>query len=246
MEVGEPPANPLLSLDPDEGKGPGESDSSHTHGGYSKSPIAVAFEDSTILPAPNATIAAVKNASFTVQTGSLTILVGPVGSGKTVLLKAILGELPCSSGKVSVSSKDMSFCKQTSWILNISVKDGICGPPDLEVDEEWYSTVVHACALEEDMKQWPEGDRTIVGSKGLTLSGGQKQRISLARCVYARKDIVLLDDIQSALDTRTQDIINTRLLSQEGLLKRLGSTVILATHSGKYLRLDPIVDASQR
>lgn len=140
-------------------------------------PLAIIVEKATIFPAPNATAAAITDASFTVETGSLTILLGPVGSGKTSLIKAVLGELTCASGSIFVASKGISFCSQSSWLPNISVKESVCGPISSEIDQEWYETILHACALDQDVLQWPDRDRSLIGSKGLTLSGGQKQRV---------------------------------------------------------------------
>lgn len=109
--------------------------------------------------------------------GSLAIVAGPVGSGKTTILKAILGELPFQSGTVFISSKRISYCSQNPWLLNTSIKKNILGLFDEEIDEEWYRTVIHACCLDEDINQWPHGDQSVIGSKGLTLSGDQRQRV---------------------------------------------------------------------
>lgn len=144
---------------------------------HSQPMVAVQLLNATIYPGPKATTAAATDASFTVEAGSFAVLVGPVGSGKSTILNAMLGELRCESGSVFVSSKSMSFCSQIPWLLNTSIRESITGPSQVDVDEEWYRTVVFACALEEDMSRWPEGDRSIIGSKGLTLSGGQKQRV---------------------------------------------------------------------
>jgi ATP-binding cassette, subfamily C (CFTR/MRP), member 1 len=105
----------------------------------------------------------------------LTILVGPVGCGKSSLLKGFLGETPKSNGKVSTLYSQIAYCDQTPWITNGSVRDNIVAAA--EFDEVWYRSVVHACTLDIDMKRLPNGDETIVGSKGVKLSGGQKQRL---------------------------------------------------------------------
>ena len=110
-----------------------------------------------------------------------TILVGPVASGKTTLLKAILGETPSSKGFVHVSTLDFSFCDQTSWLLSQSVQKNILG--FAYFDSDWYNSVIHACALDEDFALFPQGDQTLIGSNGISLSGGQKQRlVSYAPC----------------------------------------------------------------
>ncbi|KAE8381911.1 putative multidrug resistance protein [Aspergillus bertholletiae] len=204
-------------------------------GGTPTATDAIRLANVTVLPGPKATSPAISNANCTIETGSLTIFLGPIGCGKTTLLKAMLGELPCSLGNIYVSSKKMSFCSQSAWLLNTSIKDSICGLSNAEFDKTWYETVIEVCALDEDIHQWPEGDRTIIGSKGLTLSGGQKQRVALARAVYARQDIVLLDDILSALDIETQEHIAVRLFSKNGLFRHHGTTVVLSTHTARCI-----------
>lgn len=129
--------------------------------------VSVAFE-STTEPV-------LKDLNLVLPRSSFTVITGPVGSGKSTLLKAILGEVELSRGTVNTSSPSIAYCGQATWLRNISIKDNIVGPEDL--DETWYSTVVHACALNEDLNELPQGHETIAGSGGSRLSGGQKQRL---------------------------------------------------------------------
>jgi ATP-binding cassette, subfamily C (CFTR/MRP), member 1 len=109
---------------------------------------------------------------------TINVLTGPIGSGKSTLLRAILGELPLDSGSIFVSSKNMAYCAQTPWILNIPIQKSVSGlTRGQAIQEEWYSKVMYACALDKDMLQLADGDQSIPGSRGLTLSGGQKQRV---------------------------------------------------------------------
>ncbi|EEP79833.1 hypothetical protein UREG_04679 [Uncinocarpus reesii 1704] len=174
-----------------------------------------------------------KEISLSIPREKLTMIVGPVGCGKSTLLKAILGEVPCMGGRVDVSTLNMAYCDQTPWHMNESIRDSITAVSGF--DEQWYTTVLRACSLEEDLRQLPRGDRTIVGSKGIALSGGQSQRISLARAVYAQKEVVILDDVLSGLDASTENHIFHNLLGRNGLLRRLHSTVILVSSSPKRL-----------
>lgn len=108
---------------------------------------------------------------------SLTIVVGPVGCGKSTFLKGLLGETPSFSGSVQLPTREFAFCDQTPWIRNGTIRENIIC--HLEFDEVWYNSVIHACALDADFQQLPDGDRTTVGSKGIKLSGGQRQRVVL-------------------------------------------------------------------
>lgn len=212
--------------------------------------VAIALDNVTVLPSQKAAHIALTDVSFKVPSGSLVIIIGPVGSGKTTLLKTILGELSCLSGTVSISSRKISYCSQNPWLLNTTIKKSITGISDHEVDEKWYKTVIYSCCLDEDIRRWPDGDQSEIGSKGLALSGGQKQRVvcndsrtrvtldnanaplqALARSVYSRHNIALLDDVMSALDVQTQEMIIQRLFSRDGTFRLLGTTVVLATHN---------------
>ncbi|KAH8203470.1 hypothetical protein TruAng_002341 [Truncatella angustata] len=169
--------------------------------------------------------------TVSLQRSSCTMLAGPVGCGKSSLLRGILGEIPLSSGTVRVEDvgASIAYCDQTAWLRNISVRDNIIGQG--QFDERWYASVCHACALNADISQFPLGDKSLVGSKGITLSGGQKQRVAIARALYARRTIVLLDDVFSALDTVTSRVVFNRILGADGLLRKQGATVLLATNA---------------
>ncbi|KAM0216210.1 hypothetical protein ACHAQI_002626 [Fusarium lateritium] len=164
------------------------------------------------------------------KNGSLTMLVGPVGSGKSSLLKAILGETTSSNGHVSLNSSEVAFCDQTPWVMNATIRANVIAE-SRGYDSAWFETVVNACDLTIDLGRLPEGDLTQVGEQGVKLSGGQKQRIAIARAVYSRKPIAIFDDVFSGLDKVTEQIIFTRIFGKGGLLRKNGTTVILATHA---------------
>ncbi|PTB69610.1 P-loop containing nucleoside triphosphate hydrolase protein [Trichoderma citrinoviride] len=171
------------------------------------------------------------NASFSqAPSGSLTIIVGPIGSGKSSLLKAILGETRSTGGKVSLSTPSVAFCDQTPWVMNATIRDNIVAESG-HFEDKWFDTVIEACDLAQDLSRLPDGVSTMVGDKGVKLSGGQKQRLAIARAVYARKPVAIFDDVFSALDKATERIVFARVFSKDGLLRRSGTTVILATHS---------------
>ncbi|KAJ5098890.1 hypothetical protein N7532_005891 [Penicillium argentinense] len=174
-----------------------------------------------------------KDISLTVPRGSFTMLIGPSGCGKSTLLKALLGEIPATEGKVEVNSASVAFCDQTPWHMNGTIKDSIVAMSDY--DPKWYATVIQACALEEDLGQFPRGDRSVIGSKGVALSGGQSQRIALARAVYARRKIIILDDALSGLDVTTENHIFHSLFGDLGLLREIGTSIIVSSSAVKRL-----------
>lgn len=110
------------------------------------------------------------------ENGSLVMVIGPVGSGKSSFLKAILGETTSSKGRVSLSSPEVAFCEQSPWVMNATIRANIIAESK-GFDGAWFDTVVNACDLSIDLGRFPDGDLTMVGDKGVKLSGGQKQRL---------------------------------------------------------------------
>ena len=111
--------------------------------------------------------------------GEHVILVGPVGCGKSLLLKAILGEAEQLHGSTYLSTESMAFCSEIPWLENTTVKRAVAGFAN--IDDSWYSSVMHACALE-DLQRLSERGESMVGSKGANLSGGQRQRL-VSSCI---------------------------------------------------------------
>lgn len=116
-----------------------------------------------------------KDINLSIQEGGLHAITGPVASGKSTLLKAILGEATQVDGSVHFPECSVAYCDQTVWLQNITMRGNIIGYADF--DDQWYSEVVNATALSQDMQSLPEGDQTVVGSNGMALSGGQKRRL---------------------------------------------------------------------
>lgn len=167
---------------------------------------------------------------FRAKKGEITCIVGKVGSGKSTFLQSILGYLPCVGSDIKTKPVlelhgSVAYCSQIPWILNSSVKNNILFGH--KYDEEFYEKTIEACQLLPDLEILPDGDETQVGEKGISLSGGQKARLSLARAVYARSDIYLLDDILSAVDSHVGKKLIDEVIT--GLLAT--KTVILATNS---------------
>ncbi|RDW69893.1 hypothetical protein BP5796_08290 [Coleophoma crateriformis] len=183
------------------------------------------------------------NLSF--PNNSLSIISGPTGSGKSLLLAAILGEVEVLSGYIQVprappadqrfdnkaTAADwiiptaMAFISQTPWIENATIKDNILF--GLPFDPVRYEKVVQACALSQDLEIFEDGDQTEVGAQGISLSGGQKWRLTLARAFYSRAGIIIMDDVFSALDAHVG-----RHIYDNAVMGELaeGRTRILVTH----------------
>ncbi|XP_046373552.2 ATP-binding cassette sub-family C member 4-like isoform X2 [Haliotis rufescens] len=172
---------------------------------------------------------ALKSIALNIKKGELMAVVGTVGSGKTSLLLALLGEFPYQQGQITLHGS-VGYAAQQSWVFSGSVKQNILFGD--QYDFKRYDTVVEACALQKDIGMMKYGDETLVGERGLFLSGGQKARLSLARSVYRDCDIYLLDDPLSAVDTKVGRHIFNKCIKQ--LLKE--KTVVLVTHQLQYLR----------
>ncbi|XP_021375006.1 multidrug resistance-associated protein 1-like [Mizuhopecten yessoensis] len=172
-----------------------------------------------------------------VPDGSLVAVVGSVGSGKSSILSAILGEMEKLKGKANVKGS-IAYVAQQAWIQNATLQDNILfGKTKYQTE---YSNVLDACALKTDLEILPAGDETEIGEKGINLSGGQKQRVSLARAVYQDADIYLLDDPLSAVDSHVGKHIFDQVIGPRGLLKE--KTRVLVTHGIGFLpKVDLIV-----
>jgi ATP-binding cassette, subfamily C (CFTR/MRP), member 1 len=149
--------------------------------------IAISISDTTIRPAPTAD-PVLKNVNAKIKKGSLVVCVGAVGTGKTTLAKALLGDLPSDTGSIGIAFNSIAYCSQSAWLINGKIQDIIMGPPGVDDNKDlsWYRRVLRVCDLEADLLQLPDGDQTVVGSRGVTLSGGQKQRV-VSRIIHEKK-----------------------------------------------------------
>ncbi|CAB4491465.1 P-loop containing nucleoside triphosphate hydrolase protein [Rhizophagus irregularis] len=205
----------------------------------------IAFEDATITwnkkIDENEFIMKDLNIEFPV--GELSIICGPTGSGKSMLLMSLLKEtylvkgiIHCPRSPTNPINKDLTsknwilhngvaLVSQQAWLLNATIRENILF--GLPLDEQRYSQVITMTTLDKDLEIFQDGDLTEIGEKGITLSGGQKQRVALARAIYSRAKHVFMDDILSAVDAHTaRYIMNNCILGP--LMK--GRTRILVTH----------------
>ncbi|NXH94045.1 MRP2 protein, partial [Pachycephala philippinensis] len=197
---------------------------------------AVRFSEATFAWAQDGD-AAIRDVTLDITPGSLVAVVGAVGSGKSSLVSAMLGEMENIKGHINIQGS-LAYVPQQAWIQNATLKDNILFGSEL--DEARYQQVLKACALLPDLELLPAGDQTEIGEKGINLSGGQKQRVSLARAVYSNADIYILDDPLSAVDAHVGKYLFEHVLGPKGLLQK--KTRILVTHSISFLpQVDNIV-----
>lgn len=176
-----------------------------------------------------------RDINIAIEKGQLAAVVGTVGSGKSSLISALLGEMDKLDGRVNTCGS-VAYVSQQAWIQNCTLQDNILfGRP---LNQEAYDRVIQACALKADLEMLPAGDQTEIGEKGINLSGGQKQRVSLARAVYNDADVYLLDDPLSAVDSHVSKHIFDEVVGPSGLLAK--KTRVLVTHGITYL---PQVDS---
>ncbi|CAN6604830.1 ATP-dependent bile acid permease [Trichomonascus vanleenenianus] len=203
----------------------------------------VAFENATLAWSGGHKSFKLSNISVEFPQGKLSVVIGPTGSGKSSLLLALLGEMDLESGSYclpggqvdrTVAALDLrtglgetvAYCSQQAWLINGSIRENILFMSSY--DQERYHHVLYACCLIPDLDIFEKGDSTLVGEKGIILSGGQKQRISLARAMYSRSKVLLLDDCLSAVDAGTGSHIYDNCLTGELTKNR---TVILVSHN---------------
>lgn len=203
-----------------------------------------------------------KDIDVNVAAGEHVQIIGSVGAGKTSLCRALFNEMldvseESAAAAAAAAAKDdqpqsankiqhaavrsgvhgtVAYVPQVAWIRNVSLRDNILFGKEYE--ETRYNAVVTACALDVDIATLKDGDATEIGEKGINLSGGQKQRISLARAVYSDADIMVFDDVLSAVDAHVATHIFEKCI--DTILR--AKTVILVTHQVQFLsRADRVI-----
>lgn len=186
-----------------------------------------------------------RDVTVTFPKGELSVISGKTGTGKSLMLSAILGEVDILSGKIALpkppkpeNRKDnkatrdnwiipeaIAYVAQIPWIENASIRENIeFGLPH---DEERYQQTIDVCALRKDLEMLSDGEKTEIGANGINLSGGQKWRVTLARAIYSRAGTLVFDDIFSAVDAHVGRHIFEKCLTGE---LAAGRTRILVTH----------------
>ncbi|XP_037372210.1 ATP-binding cassette sub-family C member 12 isoform X4 [Talpa occidentalis] len=178
--------------------------------------------------------AALHNINFVVRKGKVLGICGNIGSGKSSLIAALLGQMQLQQGTVAVNGT-LAYVSQQAWIFHGNVRENILFGE--KYDHQRYQQTVRVCALQQDLSSLPYGDLTEhcpclqIGERGLNLSGGQRQRINLARAVYSDRELYLLDDPLSAVDAHVG-----KHVFEECIKKTLrGKTIVLVTHQLQLL-----------
>ncbi|KAI7833448.1 P-loop containing nucleoside triphosphate hydrolase protein [Kickxella alabastrina] len=177
--------------------------------------VAVRMSGATFKWIDGDCVPVLSNVDIECKRSELVAVIGRVGSGKSSLASAILGEMVKSAGSVAISGS-VAYVPQQPWIMNATLRDNILFGSRFE--QEFYDRVIDACALGPDLEMMSGGDMTEIGEKGINLSGGQKARVSLARAVYSRADIYILDDPLAAIDAHVGKHIFTHVLGPQSLL----------------------------
>ena len=160
--------------------------------------------------------------SLTLQRGSLTVITGPVGAGKTTLLRVLLGLLPKQAGRLYWNDQEIAepgnflvppqaaYTPQIPQLFSTSLRDNLLLGIDVETPEKLQEAIATA-VFEQDIAAMPDGLETLVGTRGFRLSGGQKQRAAAARMLLRQPELLVFDDLSSALDVETEHCLWQRL-----------------------------------
>lgn len=176
-----------------------------------------------------------KDIDLRVEKGKFYMIFGDIGAGKSTLLLSLLNELrKDSDSQVRVSGR-LAYVSQRSWIMQESLEDNVCFA--FPKDEHKLRQVFESSCLLDDIKMLPEGARTAIGENGINLSGGQKARIAFARALYSDSDVLLFDDVLSAVDVHVGEF-----LLAESIKKRLrDKTVVMVTHAIKFAHFADVI-----
>ncbi len=174
-----------------------------------------------------------------IPAGSVTVVTGRVGSGKTTLLRALLGLVPATghvvwNGRVlddvaqEMGPPRTAYAPQSPTLFSDSLRDNVA--LGLDVDTGRLERALHAAVMDEDVRELDEGADTLVGPRGIRLSGGQVQRTAAARMFVRAPDLLVVDDLSSALDVVTEQQLWERLTEE-----RRGGAILVVSHRRQAL-----------
>lgn len=197
---------------------------------------------------PNKSTPSISNISITIPSGKLVAIVGPSGAGKTTMVDLLLGVLPANSGSVKISGFTpenavnkwpgaISYVPQDVVIAAGTIRENIAmGYPLSEATDELVRSALKVAQLEGFIESLPDGIDTQVGERGAKISGGQRQRLGIARAMFTRPQLLVLDEATSSLDGETESAISSAINSLRG-----STTVIMIAHRLSTVRNADIV-----
>lgn len=190
----------------------------------------------------------IEKINLSLRKGSFTVITGRVASGKTTLLRTLLGLLPKQAGLIQWNGKTIhdpasffvppncAYISQIPWLFSGTIKENIL--LGIEENRVALEAAVQLSVLEKDLQEMHNGLETVIGPKGIRLSGGQMQRTAAARMFVRKADLLVMDDLSSALDVETEESLWNRLQGQS----IQGSTCLVVSHRhAAYRRADHII-----
>ncbi|HRW08037.1 MAG TPA: ABC transporter ATP-binding protein [Caldilineaceae bacterium] len=191
-----------------------------------------------------ATVRGVEKISFHLKRGSFTVITGRIGAGKTTLLRALLGLLPKQEGEICWNGQPVAdpanffvpgrsaYTPQAPQLMSTTLRDNLTlGQP---LDDETLQRSIYQAVLEADLAGMADGLDTVVGPKGVRLSGGQVQRTAAARMFVQQPELIVVDDLSSALDVKTEQVLWERLFAEANDDRQ--QTYLVVSHRRPALR----------
>ncbi|XP_036367801.1 canalicular multispecific organic anion transporter 1 isoform X2 [Octopus sinensis] len=182
--------------------------------------------------------AGLQNLNLTVTPGELIVICGKSGSGKSALLQSMIGCIPKTSGSFKRKLK-VAYAPQQPWIMSGTIKENIIFGKMF--NDKRFSHATKYSALQEDLNNLKDSEETKVTDQGMNLSGGQRSRINLARTIFSRPDIFLLDDQLSALDPTSSNYIINNLFGKRGLLNEITRIIVTEPNSNWLSEADQVI-----
>jgi ATP-binding cassette subfamily B multidrug efflux pump len=193
-------------------------------------------------------ITALKNISFSVKSGETLAILGKTGSGKSTIIELIsrlydtkigsvlLDEIPIKEVNLNAVRSQIGFVPQDPFLFSESIEENIKFGKESATKEEIISAAKNA-DVHDNIINFPNGYKTILGERGVTLSGGQKQRISIARAIIKEPKILIFDDCLSAVDTETEE----KILSNLEIISKNITTLIVSHRVSSAKKADKII-----
>jgi len=186
------------------------------------------------------------NVTLSLERGTLTVITGRVASGKTTLLRVLLGLLPRDAGQIQWNGEQIddpgnfftppqcAYISQVPWLFSGTLRENIL--LGLEESSDALMNAIHMAVFEQDLAGMPDGLNTIIGPKGVRLSGGQMQRVAATRMFVRQPQLLVMDDLSSALDVETEEQLWRRLSEL-----RDTTSLIVSHRRAAYRQADKII-----